>query len=70
MSLVEQAGYEFCATPESLLESPFGKLAYYDAGDYPISSTAIRNKIIQQQDVSALLPQLVYEYIQQHQLYL
>jgi nicotinate-nucleotide adenylyltransferase len=52
-----------------LLNSPSGKLFYFDAGQYPISSTALREQLIQGKDVSAYIPANVYSYIKKQALY-
>lgn len=52
-----------------LLSHPQGKVAYFDAGDYPVSSTKIREKIRLGEDVSDALPKTVEEYIRHHGLY-
>lgn len=52
-----------------LLNSPSGKLFYFDAGQYPISSTELREQLIQGNDVSAYIPANVYSYIKKQALY-
>lgn len=54
---------------ESFLKQTAGALYEFDAGDYPISSTAIRAELKQQQSVTTQLPQEVYNYIRQMGLY-
>ena len=60
---------EPCHHARDLLSHPNGKIEYFDAGDYPISSTDIREKIRSGQDVSDALPKAVDDYIKHHGLY-
>lgn len=55
--------------PCDLLNHPNGKIAYFNAGDYPISSTDIREKIRLGNDVSNQLPEAIDDYIKRHGLY-
>lgn len=52
-----------------LLTHGFGAILFYDAGHYAISSTLIRDKIKKGEDVSALLPKLVDDFLRQQGLY-
>ena len=47
----------------------YGAIMFLDKTPPRISSTVIREKIAQREDVSDLLPKGVYDYIQQHELY-
>ncbi len=60
---------ERCLNAHDLLNHPHGKIAYFDAGDYPISSTDIRDKIRSGEDVSKDLPKAIDDYIKRHGLY-
>lgn len=53
----------------NILKSPHGQLVLFDAGQYPFSSTEIRQKIKNQQDINQDLPKAVYDYIKHHALY-
>ncbi|RUR19768.1 nicotinate-nucleotide adenylyltransferase [Legionella sp. km535] len=57
-----------CSKKE-LLNSESGIICFFDAGDYAISSTDIRNKLKQNLDVNKELPKKVYEYIKLWALY-
>ena len=59
-----------CMDPLDLLQSPFGKIAYVDAGQYPISSTDLRHTLKNINNKTNYLTKTVYDYIQKHQLYL
>ena len=52
-----------------LLTTAYGKFTVFDAGEYPISSTEIREKIRLKKDVSEHLPKEVADYIRRHGLY-
>lgn len=54
---------------DALLNTKAGTICFFDAGNYPISSTDLRNKLRNKQDVANALPQSVYEYIKQWALY-
>lgn len=58
-----------CDNPLELKASPHGKIAFFDAGDYPISSTEIRRKIRQNEDVRHDLSSDVYHFIKKFHLY-
>lgn len=54
----------------TILNKKAGTVFLFDAGYYKISSTEIRNRLKQKQDVLQLLPHSVYEYIKtQKELY-
>jgi nicotinate-nucleotide adenylyltransferase len=55
--------------PLSLLNNTHGKIAYFDAGFYPISSSLLREKIRLKQPIGDDCPQAVDKYIQLHGLY-
>lgn len=55
--------------PQELLHSSQGKILFFDAGDYPISSTELRKKMAAGEDVHPLLPPDVYRYIKAQGLY-
>lgn len=57
------------SNPLELLKSPCGKLAYFDAGSYPISSTDIRHKIQAKMNTDFGLPKEIEDYIQFQGLY-
>ena len=59
-----------CQHARDLLESRNGKLVFFDAGQYPISSTALREKIQHKETINNELPDAVHDYINQHGLYL
>ncbi|KTD73527.1 nicotinate-nucleotide adenylyltransferase [Legionella tucsonensis] len=52
-----------------LLNTQAGKVFLFDAGNYNISSTSIREEIQQGADVKNKLPYIVYEYIKSQELY-
>lgn len=52
-----------------LLKQPFGKIYQYNAGEYPISSSELRQKIARDEDVAPYLPEGVYQYIKNQTLY-
>ncbi len=52
-----------------LKNSTSGLIYQFDAGDYPISSTALRHALKTNKDVSRELPQEVYQYINSLGLY-
>ncbi len=55
---------------EQILNTPAGKVYSFDAGCYPISSTAIRAQAKYITDLSQNVPSSVARYIKEHQLYL
>jgi len=52
-----------------LASTKAGKLYFQPVTSLDISATAIRQKIINQQNPGFLLPDMVLAYIKQHQLY-
>lgn len=58
-----------CQNAHELLNHPNGIFAYFNAGNYPISSTDIRAKIHIGKDVSDSIPKAVDAYIKHHELY-
>jgi nicotinate-nucleotide adenylyltransferase len=52
-----------------LLSTPFGKIMRFNAGNYLISSSQIRQKIKQGIDIQIDVPNVVYQYIQTHRIY-
>lgn len=54
---------------EQLLESTAGRVLLQTLTPYPISATAIRKAICQNETVDGYLPKKVQNYIKQHQLY-
>lgn len=54
---------------EDLLNNNEGFIYFFNAGDYPISSTEIRTKLKLRQKVTDLLPAEVYQYIKKWNLY-
>lgn len=60
---------QISSSPLDLLTSPHGQMAFYDAGNYAISSTQIREKIHSKNKIIDELPLEITEYIQQHMLY-
>jgi len=52
-----------------LLNHPCGKIYRYDAGNYPISSTLIREQLNNGRNISDYVPPSVYQYIQEQALY-
>lgn len=53
----------------NLLKHKAGLICFFDAGNYEISSSDIRDKLKQQKSVNSNLPKEVYEYIKQWELY-
>ncbi len=58
-----------CGNPITIKTHPYGKVAYFDAGQYPISSTQLRKKMHLKIDISDELDPNVYHYIKSHGLY-
>jgi len=58
-----------CHELGELLHTRCGKIGVFDAGLYPVSSTEIRKLIQQKSTPLAEVPEEIYQYIQQHQLY-
>lgn len=58
-----------CQHAYDLLDYSQGKIAFFDAGNFPISSTQIREKIQSGKRVSEDLPKPVEDYIKHHGLY-
>lgn len=52
-----------------LLTKSYGKILRYDAGEYDISSTWLREQIKQGKNIKDCLPEAVYRYIKEHDLY-
>ena len=52
-----------------LLSKPFGRIYQFDAGDYPISSRVLREKMKAGEDVRAFLPSSVYHYAVLNKIY-
>lgn len=52
-----------------LLTCPCGKIYQYDAGQYPVSSSELRQKIRAKENIEAYLPPAVYHYIKALALY-
>ncbi|MDI1353174.1 MAG: nicotinate-nucleotide adenylyltransferase [bacterium] len=53
----------------ALLSNKFGVIYEFDAGNYPISSTLIKKQLKQNNNVEALLPKEISDYIKQWGLY-
>jgi nicotinate-nucleotide adenylyltransferase len=53
----------------TLLKASHGVIYEFDAGDYPISSTEIRDQLQRKLNIETKLPKEVYEYIKQWGLY-
>ncbi|MFY7697489.1 MAG: nicotinate-nucleotide adenylyltransferase [Legionella sp.] len=69
---VELAQFVACANTNNLndlFSNRAGKIFFYDAGCYAISSTEIRQCISENKDISTYLPITVYEYIKNNSLY-
>lgn len=56
-------------TPDALLTTSHGCIMMFDAGNYDISSTHIRNCLLIQQNCDDKVPKVVMDYIVKHQLY-
>lgn len=56
-------------SPLSLLTTPHGSLTWFDAGDYPVSATQLRQQLASNPEVSSWLAPAVWDYIKQHKLY-
>ena len=62
--------HETCNKLE-LINSAYGKIYYLDAGNYPISSTWLRQQLrAQSSNIQAYIPANVYAYIKEQSLYL
>jgi len=61
--------HQQCSKPLELKTNPHGKIVFFDAGDYPISSTEIRRKIQKNEDVRDDLSSDVYNFIKKFHLY-
>lgn len=59
-----------CPNAKDLLNYQNGQIAYFNAGEYPISSTEIRKKIRLGKDISDDVPKSIHDYIKRHGLYL
>ena len=57
------------ADPHALLKTPHGLIARFNAGEYPISSTAVRESLFANKLPTALLPQSICHYIIEKKLY-
>ncbi|VXC59134.1 nicotinate (nicotinamide) nucleotide adenylyltransferase [Massilia sp. 9I] len=57
------------ATPAQVRASPYGKVCLAHTLAVDISATQVRNALRTGEDISALLPSQVLDYIQQHNLY-
>lgn len=55
--------------PNHLLNTPSGYLYFFDAGDFPISSRRVRQKLLNQETCETLLPGSVLDYLRRHHLY-
>ena len=53
-----------------LLNYPCGKIYQYNAGEYAISSSFLRQKIIESEDIQHYVPDAVYQYINKIKLYM
>ena len=53
-----------------LFATPYGKIYRFDAGQYDISSTAVREAMGQKQNTEQLLPMFVRRYIDAHKLFI
>lgn len=51
------------------LRAKSGRIMQFNAGNYDISSTAVRNMLQNQEDVQHLIPPVIYNYIAQKNLY-
>lgn len=58
-----------CRNPLDLKTHTHGKIAYFDAGQYPISSTQLRKNIQSKIKIRDDLDPAVYDYIKHHGLY-
>ena len=58
-----------CSNPLVIKNHPYGKIAYFEAGEYFISSTQIREKIQLKIEIHTDLDPVVYDYIRTHRLY-
>lgn len=54
---------------EDLLQQSHGKIFCYDAGNYPISSTQLRNKVHAGDSIESYAPAAVIQYIKDQALY-
>ena len=58
-----------CTNPLDLKNCSHGRIAYFDAGQYSVSSTKLRNQLQSNADISDDLVPEVYDYIKSHGLY-
>lgn len=56
--------------PAAIVDHPFGKIALLSCTELPISSRSIREKIHNGEEFKSLVPEKVYQYIQDHHVYL
>lgn len=56
--------------PMELLRHREGLIGFFNAGDYDLSSSSIRKKLVEGKDMSDMLPNAVLDYIRKWQLYL
>jgi nicotinate-nucleotide adenylyltransferase len=52
-----------------LLTEPYGKIYRFNAGDYPVSSSQVREAIAHRQDISQWVPLAVENYINAHAVF-
>jgi nicotinate-nucleotide adenylyltransferase len=53
----------------SLLTHAYGKIYQFNAGEYAISSSCLRQKMAAREDIQLYLPEGVYQYIQREKIY-
>jgi len=51
------------------VDEPAGKISIINIEESPISATAVRQSVQQHKDIHSVVPDSVYQYIHQHQLY-
>lgn len=61
--------HEMVSHPQTLLNSEKGLIVRYDAGNYPISSSELRKKMMEGDTIKAFVPENVYDYIKIGALY-
>lgn len=54
---------------DDIFNSPHGNIYHYNAGEYDISSSCLRQKMKDGEDVSPYLPEFVYQYINEYNIY-
>jgi len=66
---LEQLGFVFQKSKQKLVELPSGHYSYFNMNEVDISSTQIREKLEQGACVNHMIPDEVFDYIQNNSIY-